>query len=248
MTFIIQQRIDARKAIARGENLIKQLKSADRHAILRVIAVERAFLRFDFGRMSLWDAWDKIAEIRHAKITGILTETNTIEKLAEMMPTVPGAPDQYVRPNSIPTFNKLLGILEQNLNQERNSIMGDKKPSANDIKRWAIKAAVLDYYKEYNIPAENVADFKVTDSVGSNKTISQLAPNKKAIYDKWLQRLEAQTRVEDKYKLSMEEYNEAVQRGTPRGGAFEKMLDRYREQFMAQLWQQHNQEENDARS
>ena len=44
------------------------------------------------------------------------------------------------------------------------------------------------------------------------------------------------------YRLSPEEYNEAEQRGIPQGGAFEKMLDRYREEFITKLWQKHYEE------
>lgn len=245
MNIVTEQRIDARKSIARCENLLRQLKSADRHAILGVIAVERAFIKYNFNgflESDFWGIWNKIAEIRHAKIADILKNTNTIHKFAEMMPTVPGAPEEYVRPNSMPTFNKLLAVLEQNVNQETNEITADQRPSPNDMKRWALKSAVLDYYKSMNMAPEQAAELKVTNSVGNNRTIPQLAPSKKAIYDIWLQKLDALTKASDKFKFNPDEYQEAIDRGIPQGGAFEKMLDRYREQFMSQLWQQHNTE------
>ena len=245
MNIVTEQRIDARKSIARCENMIRQLKSTDRHAILRVIAVERAFIKYNFNGFSADDVQgilNKIAEIRHARIADILRMTNTIHKFAELMPTVPGAPDEYVRPDSVPTFNKLLAILEQNVNQETNEITADQHPSPNDMRRWALKSAVLDYYKGMNMTPEQAAELKVTNSAGSNRTIPQLAPSKRPIYDIWLQKLDALTRAGDKFKFNPDEYQEAIDKGTPQGGAFEKMLDRYREQFMSQLWQQHQTE------
>lgn len=240
---LTQQRLDARKAIARAEKLLKGLKSEDRYAIIRIIAVEREFLRFDFSGMSDDAMWKKIAEIRHAKIASILDKSGVLVKFAEMMPSVPGAPNIYVRPNSVPTFNKLIDILDKFLRAEEQKLQADKHPSPNDIKRWALKAAVSDYYKGLGIPPEQWPDLKVSDVVGSDLTTRQLAPDKSAIYNIWLQKLDTQTRVEDKNKLSMDEYDEAVQKGAPQSGAFEKMLERYREDFMNELWRQHHEEE-----
>lgn len=236
---ITQQRMESRKSIARCEKLIKDLKSDDRDVILKVIAVERDFLAHSFNDIeSEENLRTEIIIKRHAKILDALKSPDNILKFAEMMPTVPGAPDEYVRPNSIPTFGKLIKILEQNLQEEGNSIAADPRPSANDIKRWALKSAVLEYYQGLGANPE----IKVTDTVGNDRTIPALAPNKNQIYNIWMQKLDAQTKADDKYKLSMEEYDEAVDRGTPRGGAFEKLLDRYREDFMAKLWQQHYEE------
>jgi len=242
---VVQQRLDARKSIARCEKMIKQLKSNDRHAIIKVMAVERAFLQFDFSGMSPNKIWEKIAEIRHLKIADALNSSGRLVKFAEMMPTVPGAPDAYVRPNSMPKFNNLLNVLEQFFRVEDNRLQVDQRPSANDLKRWALKAAVLDYYKGLGVRPEQMTELNVADFVGSDLTTNMLTPNKDAIYNIWLQKLDNLTRSDDKYKLSMEEYDEAIQRGAPKSGAFEKMLERYREDFMNELWRQHNEEEKE---
>lgn len=229
---IKQQKSEARKFIARAERLRKNLKPEDAHTILRVVAAEREFIQSNIS--DLQDLLDK----RHIKIVKILASTNSIVKFAEMMPTVPGAPEEYVRPNSIPTFVKLTKILELNLQNEENSISADPRPSANDIKRWALKSAVLEYYNSLGANP----DMNVTHGVGDLVAVDALAPNKRTIYEIWLRKLEAQHRAEDKYKLSIDEYNEAIERGTPQGGAFEKLLDRYREEFMSELWKQHYEE------
>jgi len=232
LDIIKQQKTEARRFIAKAELMLKNLNTSDREIILKVIAVERAFINANVSSIK------DIMITRHSAIINILNKTDNIIKFAEMMPSVPGAPEEYVRPNSVPTFSKLVDTLEHSLKQEEDSIVGDPRPSPNDIKRWALKSAVLDYYNSLSIDPM----MKVTHGVGELVTVDALAPNKRSIYNIWLQKLEAQHRAEDKYKLSVDEYNEAIERGIPQGGAFEKLLDRYREEFMSELWKQHYEE------
>ena len=123
---------------------------------------------------------------------------------AEILASVPGAPTVYVRPDQIPTFVKLLNVLNDSYIEEENSIRLDKHPSANDIKRWALKKAVLQYYQNLGIDSQE----KVTDVAGSLITRHDLAPNKEKIYTIWINILDNQTRAEDKYLLNYNEYDE----------------------------------------
>lgn len=130
------------------------------------------------------------------------------------------------------TFGKLLSVLETLLQEEQNQYI-NKKPSQNDIKRWALRLALLEYYKALGVPSNT----PVLDSLTSGKTIHKFAPDKQAVYNIWLRKLSDLSKRDDINQVSPEEYDEAYNRGIPQGGAFERMLLRYREEFVKRLLQ-----------
>ena len=82
--------------------------------------------------------------------------------------------------------------------------------------------------------------FKIVKNHADMRTMREFAPNKQAIYNIWLGKLQPKGKSDTGYKLERNDYVGIVDRGTPRGGAFEKQLDRYRRKFMAQLWAKFN--------
>lgn len=223
-------RIAARKSIASMEMRLKGLKGCERSDILQRISGEQKFLEQDLSKINTFE-----------ELNNILLKTRF--KYAEMMPGLPGAPNQYVYPDSMPTFSRLMSVLEEMEREERESLEYDKNPSDNDIKRWALRAALLEYYKGiYSNPDAVVADYYEGLQIKRD-----FAPKQEDVFKIWIRRLEEQSRAKDKHKLSMDEYMEAVNRGYGRGTAFEKQLERYREDFMEELWKKHYEEVNNAR-
>lgn len=229
-SYITAHRVSARKSMASMEIQLKGLKGKERDAILQRINCERNFLYSDFSNI-------KSAE----DLNNLLL--NTRFKYAEMMPGLPGAPNQYVYPDSMPTFSRLISVLEDMEREERESLEYDKNPSDNEIKRWALRAALLEYYRGlYSNPDAIVADYYEGLQIKRD-----FAPSQEEVFKIWIRRLEEQSRAKDKHKLSMDEYMEAVNRGYGRGTAFEKQLERYREDFMEKLWERHYKEVSNAR-
>ena len=235
---IVSQRVNSRRRIASLEGELHGTSGQRRASILSEIAIEREFLSYSLDGVS--DASDLAAAVSSGRCR-MIPRMQTL--LAELMPGLPGAPEQYVYPDSMPTFSRLMDVLEQDTQSELNSLQLDRNPSDTDIERWALHAAVLEYYKLLGVDFEEV----VVESYGDDLMRRDLAPNQEDIYIIWLRRLEEQTRSDDKHRLSMDKYDEAVNRGFGRGTAFEKQLDRYREDFMQKLWQKHNEEVDDAR-
>ena len=229
-TLIRNHKIAARKAVAKLNKMLTGSRGEERKTLLNRLAAEKEFLEHDFSKIE-----------NSKSLEDLLNRTRY--KFSEMMPGLPGAPEEYVYPDSMPKFGRLMMVLEQEEYAERQSLEMDRNPSDTDIERWALKAAVLEYYKSLSVDPEKI----VTDVYGDDQTIRELAPNQEKIYQIWLRRLEEQSRAEDKHKLKMDKYDEAVNRGFGRGTAFEKQLDRYREEFMHKLWQKHNEEVRDAR-
>ena len=141
---------------------------------------------------------------------------------------------------ALPTLGKLRLIIEKDLKAEQHRLENDPAPSPNDLKRLALKSAVYEYYMDLDYEPDVVAvDYfggmtLRRDDKDVEKTDFDFAPNKNNIYNRWMDKL---TRLIRENRLSKAEYDESAERGTPQGGAFEKQLDRYREEFMKQLWQ-----------
>lgn len=144
----------------------------------------------------------------------------------------------------MPTLGKLRLVLEKEMKKEKDELDKTLNPSPNDFKRWALKAAVYDYYMELPYSSDVVAvDYEGDmtarrDNKEFDKTNVDLAPHKNDIYNRWMDKLSKLIREN---KLDISEYDEAVDRGIPQGGAFEKQLDRYRKEFMNNIWQEYYQ-------
>jgi hypothetical protein len=196
----IQQRVEARKAIASYRILLKRTTDLqERLELINKIAEKEAFLA-----------------------------------TAEVGAELPGAPqqDSNKQPQRLPTLADLWNVLEKNLHIEEQQISVDPAPSQTALERWALRAAVLDYYKSLQMDPNT----QVVEGYGNDRAISQLAPDKDVIYNIWLQKLYDLNRRRSKYHVRDDTYKVDTERGIPQGGAFEKQLDRYRDDFMNQLW------------
>lgn len=128
------------------------------------------------------------------------------------------------------SLGRLIATLEQLVAEEQTQYTR-QAPSQTDIERWALKSAVLDYYKGLGLPGTT----KVIDNPTQPKTIHQFAPDKGVIYGIWLSKLADLTKKTDANQFALPKYDQDVERGTVRGGAFEKQLLRYREEFVNEM-------------
>lgn len=238
-----RQRIAARKSIATKKQQLAGLKSEARLSVLNAIERERQF--FD---AALWknthnldiDGVMKIIHTRHRPLSLQSSYNNCREckkVLAEMPINLPGAPAENKTTNPDgdvkPMFGSLLAVLENEVNEERQRLDRMRVPSQNDLTRWALKDAVLEFYRNMNLP-ENT---QIVETAFDDRLLPKLAPDFDIIYQMWNQRLYDLTRRNDKYTLQSDEFDKAekdLEEGM-RGSAFEKQLDRYREEFMQKL-------------
>lgn len=214
--FVTEQKIIARKNIAKYSKLLKKATLGERAVIFKKIALERSIL--DAKANSIDNFKKLVYNIRQA----------------EMAIELPGAPAHNSQIAPVPKLNlgQFMGALEQDLKQEEANMQAKQVPTENDKSRWARKWSFLQYYKNLNLSPE----IEITKTDGDDKTMRQLAPNKQTIYNMYIDKLEELRRRSDKYKLSDEEFNQALDGGTPQGGAFEKWLERHREEIMNKLY------------
>jgi len=216
--FAIEQKIIARKNIAKYSKMLKKASLQDRLVIIKKIALERAILDCKVNTFSLDNFTKMVHSIRQA----------------EMAIELPGAPAENTQIAPLPQLNlgQFVSALEQDLRVEETQLQSKQAPTENDKSRWARKWSFLQYYKSMNANPET----EITKNIGDDKTMRQLAPNKQAIYNMYMDKLEELRRRSDKYKLSDEEFNQALDGGTPQGGAFEKWLERHREEIMNKIY------------
>jgi len=216
---IVRRKIEIRKALARYKQIVKKSSILEREQTI-----------------------NKIVEAKR-----MLKAVHNIDLGVEL----PGSPGNiiYEQPERpLPTMGKLRLILEEEFKKEKEIFDKDAHQSDNDLKRLALKEVVFDYYTDlpYDI------DVPIADYVGCmtlrrddqdvDKSDFDFAPNKDEIYRRWMEKLARYIRDG---KLNEAEYDEAVERGTPQGGAFEKLLDRYRKEFMTKLWNDFADQEED---
>lgn len=218
-TGIIDKKISVRKALVKAKQALKN-PNADRTKLIQEISSYQHQLR--------------------------------VLAYAEMGIDLPGAPGQVTilenpqRP--LPNLGKLRMILEKELEEEKMQFDNDNHQSNNDIKRLALKEAVLDYYNELPNDFETVVvDYEGDmtlrrDNQEVDSSDHDFAPNKGDIYNRWMSKLEKYIKEQ---RLSDAEFDEAAERGIPQGGAFEKQLDRYRKDFVKRMWQDYYQQEED---
>jgi len=221
---ILSQKIISRKIIAKLK--LFDRKTAD---INEKISQERDIIEYDFSNIDNIDSFtDVIHKIKHhgdkkrcklCKLINaeMLEDSNLNEKEDDLLPR----------------FGNLISILEENAAYERSNVERKRMPSQNDLTRWALKDAVLAYYQGLNMPH----DMPIVLNRFDDRLITELAPNFENISNIWLQKLDELRRKNDKYMLTMDEYDKAESDLSEemRGSAFEKQLDRYREDFMKQL-------------
>jgi len=241
------QKIAARKSIASANIKVSKIKSHDQYNLFRIMADERKFLASDFGDVNDVHALMAIVhDLRHKSIskTGNFIKCKYCrDVLAEMAIELPGAPAEFeATPESDeedklkPRFGNLIAILEKEVQNEVANMERRRLPSQNDLTRWALKEAVLRWYKNKNLPVDTI----VVDMAYDNRLKTDLAPDFSEIYKMWIEKLDELQRLDDKYALNPDEFDKAesdLEMGM-RGSAFEKQLDRYREEFMQKLYAQ----------
>lgn len=242
---IKNQRTAARKSIAVHEIKLCNCDFEERYGLIKLIANEKAFLSLCFNNADELDVLLKIIHAsRHFDLSNKSNHTNCIQCkkiIADMAIEMPGAPaEQEFKPDEPdkedelkPRFGNLIAILEQEVIEDLNRIENRRFPSQNDLTRWALKKVVLDFYQGLNLP-ENVV---VVDTLYDDRLSTELAPDFDVIYGAWMEELDTLQRRDDKWALQPEEYDKAeadLEIGM-RGSAFEKQLDRYREEFMQKL-------------
>jgi len=237
------QKIAARKSIALQNVKISETNSHDQYSLFRIIADERKFLTNNFGNIeSISDFMNIVHEIRHNTASKTKNSADCIhckKVLAEIAIELPGAPAQYEFEQNKeeeelrPRFGNLIATLQEEVQNEISNMERRRIPSQNDLTRWALKHAVLEFYQNLN----EKDDVVVVDSLYDDRLITQLAPDFDVIYKIWMEKLDELQRRDDKYTLNTNEYDKAENDllGGMRGSAFEKQLDRYRENFMQKL-------------
>jgi hypothetical protein len=98
-----------------------------------------------------------------------------------------------------------------------------------------LKDAVLAYYQGKQVKD----DVAVVHSKTDTRLIPEFAPDFDQIAAIWLQKLDELRRRDDKFGLILDEYNKAEEDlgGKMKDTAFERRLDRYREEFVRRLIQ-----------
>jgi hypothetical protein len=204
-------------------NQLTKTKSNKQFKIFQLIASEKNFLNSDFGNVnSIQDLLYIIHNSKHSNISEL--SCKQCKKIAAQLE------------NSIdirPKFGNLMHILENEVQEEKNIIEKKRLPSQNDLTRFALKSAVLEFYKNKNISS----DFVISDNSKDGRLIPELAPDFDVIYNIWLDKLLQLNSRDDKYRVEIEEINKAKKDVDVKmqGSAFEKQLDRFRKEFMEKL-------------
>lgn len=239
---IKQQKIAARRSIAKQNAKIARANSHDQFTMFKIIADERRFLDYSFGDLnSIDELMEVIHNIRHNSINihkSYLKCNYCKTILAELPIELPGAPAQEdVKQNEEDKiklrFGHLVNILEQEVQSEFDHMQRKRVPSQNDLTRWALKDATLEFYKDFNEPEDTI----IVDNVGDDRLSTQFEADFDVIYRMWLERLDELRRRDDTYSLQEDEYDKAISDMAEgmRGSNFEKQLDRYRIEFMNKL-------------
>lgn len=218
LDFAVQEKIIARQKKAKLSNLLISATIEARGKIITAIQNEQKIIKFLASPNNIDDFKKLIAEVR----------------AAELPIELPGAAGENTNIQAEPkiNFGQFIEALEKDTQLENNKFEAQQNIKQDDLNRWARKLAFLQYYKNLTLNPET----PITKAYGDEKTIRQLAPNKDAIYNLYLDKLEELRRRSDKFKFSDEKFNEVLSDGIPQGGAFEKWLERHREEIMNSIY------------
>ena len=218
---IAKQKAESRKVVAS-----EKINATDSNNGLNA----RAFLDFDFTEVKTLDDLMKVVHnIKHKHISKAKKHTRCkickalIAELQNMQPIA----------DILPKFGNLMSVLEQEVAAEKDKIEAKKNPSQVDLTRWALKDAVLAFYQDKDFPI----DKQIVESRYDNRLIDELAPDFDVIAGIWMDKLDELSRRNDKFVLNKDEIDKAESdlANGMRGSAFEKRLDRYREEFVQKL-------------
>ena len=226
--FVIEQKIYSRKIIARSLCGYKKADDSEKLKIISKIGKEKEILNYIFDQKTIDKFISLVHNTRHEQVVFC---GECLKNKAELAIELPGAPAESINiePDKKINFGQIADILDKSVQKESENIQSKPKPSQNEIKDWAFKWSVAQYYKNMNLdPATEICDER-------NMFLRQYAPNKDAIYKLWLDKLLELTREQNKYKIEDATYSNATSDGIPQGGAFEKRLLRFREEFVSMI-------------
>lgn len=237
---ILQHKIASRKNIARLNFKMSKLNDSNKAIAEEIIIGEKDFLSTrlcDINSMS-----DLVCIIDKTRAASLLlaSEHPEIFISAEDAINLPGAPAESTDTNpdgdNKPLFGALMGVLREEVVLEVSRMDSMGTPTQDDLTRWALKDAVLEFYQRLNLPPNT----KIVETIFDDRLVPQLSPDFDVIYRLWMERLDVLVRRDDKYTLISDEYDKAEldikdSDTGMRGSAFEKQLDRYREDFMQKL-------------
>lgn len=220
-SIIAFHKAEVRKKIANINILAESQNVSERTGLLKQISREKEFLKHDFnGIDNTIDAVSAIHKYLHKSASQDECHLCDLYRVAL---------DTDIRPR----FGNLIAILQEEVNNEKTSVESKHLPSQNDLTRWALKSSVLEFYKNMNMPD----DLVIVETQYDDRLLPKLAPDFDVIANLWIKKLEYLQHQNSKYMVEPEEYDKAeadLQDGM-RGSAFEKQLDRFREEFMAKL-------------
>lgn len=133
----------------------------------------------------------------------------------------------------MPTLYDLRTLVEKDIEQENF-----EAKSPTDVKRIALKKAILSYYNDLEYDPESViVDFGEglrlrRDNKREDSTDLDFAPDYSKVYELYMDNVRELVRH---YKLHKAEWDDAVDSGMPKGGAFEKQLIRLMKDYLKQL-------------
>jgi hypothetical protein len=128
------------------------------------------------------------------------------------------------------TLGGLRTVLQQMVTEEQNQYKG-QLPSQTDLKRWALKMAVLEFYNSLQHDPQTA----VLKELGKYEMTDGLAPDTSIIYEMWLRHLGDLAKQHDANQLGIKQLDRARERGIQQGGAFEKQLQRFKQEFLRRL-------------
>ena len=226
--------MDIKKIIARQKAISRKIiasnKIRDKSGSDNIVSGEKLFLKYNFGKIA---TIEKLMEIihntKHKKVSKAqkYTRCKLCKKIAEEMQQENQIAD------ILPKMGNLISVLEQEVVLEKAKVESKALPSQNDLTRWALKDSVLANYQGLAFPI----DKPIVESRYDNRLIDELAPDFDVIAKIWFQKLDELQRRNDKYTLNTDEFDKAevdLSSGM-QGSAFEKQVDRYREEFMEKL-------------
>lgn len=214
-------KIEARKNIGNWELMLDDPNtgSDDKKAFLAAIKSEREMMSKEPNIKTVGEALDLIHTWKHS-------DTDKCY-VCDLYKAALEEPDRK------PRFGNLIELLQQEVDAEKSNVETKHLPSQNDLTRWALKSAVLEFYKNMNMPNDVV----VVETQYDDRLVPQFAPDFDVIYRMWMEKLDLLQHRNDKYQVEPEEYDKAEGdlEGGMRGSAFEKQLDRFRDEFMNKL-------------
>lgn len=214
--------MDVKKIILKYRKLARKQAAKNSISGSSSSSRERELLKYNFDFSRRYNAIKKAHRIMH---DGSFHDCKKCIKIL--------AEEEVKYEDLLPRYGNLISVLENEAATEKALVERKLLPTQNDLLRWALKDAVLEYYQNLNYQQDD----PVVESRQDDRLIESLAPDFDVIAGIWMRKLQELINRDDKYKLLEDEYKEVENDLSEkmRGSAFEKRLDRYRQEFMSKL-------------